>query len=60
MARATGLKVIASGGVSSIEDIKKLKEMEAFGVDAVILGKSLYAGTVDLEEALRTAKGEIA
>lgn len=46
----TGLSIIASGGVSSLDDIRKL--MSIPGVDGAILGKALYTGAVDLEEAL--------
>lgn len=46
----TGLSVIASGGVSSLADIQKL--MEIPGVVGAIVGKALYTGAVDLEEAL--------
>ena len=57
LARATGLKVVASGGVSTLDDLRGVKKLERFGVDSVIIGKSLYAGTVDLKEALAlTAK----
>jgi phosphoribosylformimino-5-aminoimidazole carboxamide ribotide isomerase len=52
LASATGLKVIASGGVSTVEDLKSLKKLEPLGVDAVIMGKALYAGTVSISEAL--------
>ncbi|MCD5405126.1 MAG: 1-(5-phosphoribosyl)-5-[(5-phosphoribosylamino)methylideneamino]imidazole-4-carboxamide isomerase [Desulfotomaculum sp.] len=53
MALATGLKVIASGGVSSIDDLKKLKEIEQYGVEGVIVGQALYKGAIDLKEALQ-------
>lgn len=46
---STSIDVIASGGVSSIEDIKKLKEMKMYGA---IVGKALYTGAVELEKAL--------
>ncbi|WP_459841585.1 HisA/HisF-related TIM barrel protein, partial [Halanaerocella petrolearia] len=46
------LKVIASGGVSSIDDIKEIKELEKDGVEAVITGKALYSDSLDLEEAI--------
>lgn len=59
MARRTGLKVIASGGVSSLDDIRRLQSMEVDGVEAVILGKSLYAGCLTLPEAIRAARGEV-
>jgi len=49
MKEATGLKIIASGGVSGIQDIIRLKEI---GVHGVIAGKALYTGALDLAEAL--------
>ncbi|MDD3654079.1 MAG: 1-(5-phosphoribosyl)-5-[(5-phosphoribosylamino)methylideneamino]imidazole-4-carboxamide isomerase [Desulfotomaculaceae bacterium] len=55
LARATGLKVVASGGVSNIDDLKAVKKLEPLGVDSVIMGKALYAGTVTLKEALAIA-----
>jgi phosphoribosylformimino-5-aminoimidazole carboxamide ribotide isomerase len=51
MARESGLKVTASGGVSSLEDIKRLSKLSAFGVDSVIVGKALYEGRFTLKEA---------
>lgn len=58
IAESTNLKLIASGGISTIKDIHSLKEMENLGVEGVIVGKALYAGTVDLEEALAIASNE--
>jgi len=55
LARATGLKVIASGGVSSVEDLKALKAIEHVGVEAVIVGKALYSGSITLKEAIAVA-----
>ncbi|MDA8337349.1 MAG: 1-(5-phosphoribosyl)-5-[(5-phosphoribosylamino)methylideneamino]imidazole-4-carboxamide isomerase [Peptococcaceae bacterium] len=52
LARASGLKVIASGGVSSLADLAALQELEGDGVEAVIVGKALYAGNFTLREAL--------
>ena len=52
IAEVSALKVIASGGVSSVEDLYKLKELEAYGVDGVIMGKALYSGAVHLKQAL--------
>jgi len=52
LARACGLKVIASGGVSSLADLAALREVEPDGVEAVIVGKALYAGNFTLGEAL--------
>ncbi len=58
IARYSGVKVVASGGVSSIEDIKALKKYEADGIEGVIVGKSIYTGALSLPEALKIAKGE--
>lgn len=49
---ATNKPVIASGGVSSLDDLKKLKELVGVGVEGAIVGKALYAGAFTLEEAL--------
>jgi len=53
MAAQTGLAVTASGGISCLDDIRAVKELEQFGVDSVITGKALYDGRLDLAEALR-------
>ena len=52
----TSVPVIASGGVSRIEDIKRLLELESEGIIGVIVGRALYTGQIDLEEAIRLAK----
>lgn len=59
LAQASGLQVIASGGVSSLEDIQNLAQAAAQGVpiEGAIIGKALYAGTVSLREALAVARG---
>ena len=46
LARETGLKVIASGGVNSIEDVKSLKNQPE--IEGVIIGRALYTGAIDL------------
>jgi phosphoribosylformimino-5-aminoimidazole carboxamide ribotide isomerase len=51
--RETGLKVIASGGISSLKDIRRLKRLEKQGLLGVIIGKALYEGRFTLSEALR-------
>jgi phosphoribosylformimino-5-aminoimidazole carboxamide ribotide isomerase len=51
LARESGLKITASGGVSSLEDIKRLNELSGFGVDSVIIGKALYERRFTLKEA---------
>lgn len=57
LAKATGLKVVASGGVSTLNDLRSLRDMESLGVDSVIMGKALYSGAIDLREALAVAEG---
>jgi phosphoribosylformimino-5-aminoimidazole carboxamide ribotide isomerase len=52
IARESGLKVTASGGVSSLEDIKRLKDASECGIDSVIVGKALYEGRFSLQEAI--------
>jgi phosphoribosylformimino-5-aminoimidazole carboxamide ribotide isomerase len=55
LALQTGLRVIASGGVASLEDIRAVKEVESSGVAGVIIGKALYTGNVDLRQAVAIA-----
>jgi phosphoribosylformimino-5-aminoimidazole carboxamide ribotide isomerase len=55
MARAAGHPVIASGGVSSLEDIRAIRALEGQGVAGAIVGRALYEGTLTLEDALRAA-----
>jgi phosphoribosylformimino-5-aminoimidazole carboxamide ribotide isomerase len=57
LARMTHIPVIASGGVSDIQDIRLVSEIEDEGVIGVIAGKALYAGTLSLREAIAVAKG---
>jgi phosphoribosylformimino-5-aminoimidazole carboxamide ribotide isomerase len=52
MAEATEVPIIAAGGISSAEDVHKLKELYSLGVEGCIIGKALYAGTIKLEEVL--------
>ncbi|MBI4745310.1 MAG: 1-(5-phosphoribosyl)-5-[(5-phosphoribosylamino)methylideneamino]imidazole-4-carboxamide isomerase [Deltaproteobacteria bacterium] len=56
LAQSVKIPIIASGGVSNIDDIKKLKELELVGVAGVITGKAIYTGSLDLREAIRVAK----
>ena len=52
-----GLRVVASGGVSALEDVKALAQMNLY---AAIIGKALYAGKIGLAEAIAAGKGETA
>jgi phosphoribosylformimino-5-aminoimidazole carboxamide ribotide isomerase len=54
LVEAVDVPVIASGGVNTIEDIKKLA---GFGPEAAIIGRSLYEGTLKLTDAVEAAKG---
>lgn len=54
MSEGTGLAVIASGGVSTIDDIASLREIP--GVEGAIVGKALYEGRLTLEAALKAAR----
>jgi len=55
LAQRTGLKIIASGGVSSLDDVRRLKEVEASGVEGVIIGQALYSGALELRGAMEIA-----
>lgn len=52
MLKATKMPVIASGGVSTLQDIRRLKELEPLGLDGVIVGRALYEGTFTVSEAI--------
>jgi len=53
LVQAVDVPIIASGGVSEVADIKKLAEL---GVEAAIIGRSLYEGTLNLADAINAAK----
>lgn len=53
MVKAVGIDIIASGGVSTVEDVKALKNI---GVAGAIIGKALYTGDIDLAEAIAAAR----
>lgn len=52
---ATDAPIVASGGISSLDDLKALREIVDEGVDSAIVGKALYAGKFTLPEALEVA-----
>ena len=56
MLENTELSVIASGGVSSIADVRHLGELDHWRLDGVIIGKALYEGRIEIEEALANAR----
>lgn len=49
----TGMNIVASGGVSSLEDVKRLRDMGLYGA---IIGKAYYEGAIDLTQAIEVAK----
>jgi phosphoribosylformimino-5-aminoimidazole carboxamide ribotide isomerase len=58
IAEAVAIPVVASGGVSGLEDIRRLRQLEPWGVVGVITGKALYTGRLSLREALAVAAGQ--
>lgn len=50
--------VIASGGISRIEDVKTLKALEGEGLKGIIIGKALYEKTIDLREAIEICEAQ--
>lgn len=55
LAEAVNIPVIASGGVSSVDDLKALKKLEPVGVAGVISGRAIYDGRINPKEALEVA-----
>jgi phosphoribosylformimino-5-aminoimidazole carboxamide ribotide isomerase len=51
LAQAVSIPIIASGGVHNIKDVEALCAVEDEGVEAVICGRSIYEGTLDLSSA---------
>ncbi len=52
----TDISVVASGGISGLGDVKKLKGLGAKNLKGIIIGRALYEGKIDLEEAIEAAK----
>ena len=55
LAQSLSIPVIASGGLSNLEDIRKLCAVEDEGVEGVICGRSIYSGDLDFEAAQKLA-----
>ncbi|MCF7981391.1 MAG: 1-(5-phosphoribosyl)-5-[(5-phosphoribosylamino)methylideneamino]imidazole-4-carboxamide isomerase [Pseudomonadales bacterium] len=51
LANACGIEVIASGGVTDLEDVRALAQVAAAGICGAITGRAIYEGTLDLREA---------
>jgi phosphoribosylformimino-5-aminoimidazole carboxamide ribotide isomerase len=56
LARAVNVPVIASGGVASVADLRRLKEIERDGVEAVIIGRALYSGALTIQDAVAAVR----
>jgi phosphoribosylformimino-5-aminoimidazole carboxamide ribotide isomerase len=56
LAESVSIPVVASGGVSTKEDIYNLLKIEKYGVVGVITGKAIYSGTLDFKDAVRISK----
>ena len=50
IAKISSSPVVVSGGISSIEDIKRIKKLNALNIEGVIVGKAIYDGDIDLNE----------
>jgi len=55
LAHAVHIPIIASGGVATLDDIRKLLLLEKDGVEGVIVGRALYAGAFNLKDAIKAA-----
>jgi phosphoribosylformimino-5-aminoimidazole carboxamide ribotide isomerase len=58
LAQALSVPVIASGGLASLDDIRKLREVEGEGITGCITGRAIYEGKLDFAAALKVAAGE--
>ena len=50
IAKISTAPVVVSGGISSIGDVKKIKELKKFNIEGVIVGKAIYDGDIKLNE----------
>ena len=50
IAKISSVPVVVSGGISSIEDIKKIKKLNQFNIEGVIVGKAIYDGDINLKD----------
>jgi phosphoribosylformimino-5-aminoimidazole carboxamide ribotide isomerase len=58
LARAVQIPVIASGGAATMQDIERLCAVQSEGIEAAVLGRALYEGTLDFKAALERADRE--
>ncbi|AQP47175.1 bifunctional 1-(5-phosphoribosyl)-5-((5-phosphoribosylamino)methylideneamino)imidazole-4-carboxamide isomerase/phosphoribosylanthranilate isomerase PriA [Tessaracoccus aquimaris] len=59
VAARSGKKVIASGGIATLENLRDLRRLVPQGVEGAIVGTALYVGRFTIEEALQVAEGEL-
>lgn len=57
LATATDMEIIASGGVTTLDDVRRLRMLEPDGVVGCIVGRALYSGTLELREAIAAGAG---
>jgi phosphoribosylformimino-5-aminoimidazole carboxamide ribotide isomerase len=60
LAQSISIPVIASGGISSLDDIRDVCDLEPDGVSGVITGRAIYQGTLDFKQAVAFAEGAVA
>ncbi len=56
MAEMVEIPVIASGGITTLDDIRQLSKLESFGLEGAILGKALYTGALTLHDVIKAAE----
>ncbi len=56
MAGAVSLAVIASGGISTLDDVRRIAQLGPLGVEGMIIGRALYEGSIDLAQAIAVAR----
>ncbi len=58
LASSVNVPIIASGGVATIEDIKKIAKLSYHGIEGIIIGRALYDGDINLQEAIKIVRKE--
>ncbi len=56
LCRAVPAPIIVSGGITNVDDVRRLAQMRRLGLAGCLIGKALYVGSLDLEEALAAAR----
>ncbi len=59
LAASISIPVIASGGMSRIDDVKNLLSVESSGIMGIIIGRALYTGGIDLTEAIALTQNHV-